>query len=435
MPFTVAIVGKPNVGKSSLFNRLIGERKAITDDKPGVTRDRIYGSSNWLTKTFRIIDTGGIEIGDAPFLEQIRQQALLAVNESDLVVFVVDGRSGLSDADEQIRRILYSHDKKVIVAVNKIDSLELLANTYEYYALGLGDPIAISAHHGIGIGNLLDEIVNRMADFKEVTVEDSIKLAVIGYPNVGKSSLVNAILGEDRVIVSDIPGTTRDAVDTTFVRNEKKYTIIDTAGIKKRGQIYESTDRYSLLRALKAVDSADIVLLVLDGSRELINQDKHVASLIQEYAKAAVIVVNKWDLVEKDTNTMAKFKKDVYEEFKFLDFCEVAFVSSLTKARLETIFTSIDEAYENYNRKIKTSVLNSFLLEVTTITPPKMFNKGLVKFSYISQTRVMPPTFIIFINNLKYLHFSYQRFIENQLRNAFNFKGTPLQITYKVKEN
>lgn len=434
MPFTVAIVGKPNVGKSSLFNRLIGERKSITDDLPGVTRDRIYGTATWLTKSFALIDTGGIEIGDAPFLEQIQQQALLAVEEADLVLFVLDGRSSISDADELIRRTLYKSKKPIIPVVNKIDSVELMANIYEYYALGFGEPIATSTHHGIGIGNLLDKVIEHMKDFKEPVFDDSIRLAVIGYPNVGKSSLVNAILGENRVIVSNIPGTTRDAVDTTFTRNNQKYTIIDTAGIKKSGQIYESTDKYALLRALKAVDSADVVLLVLDGSRELINQDKHVAGLIQEYLKAAVIVVNKWDLVEKDSKTMDKMRKEINEEFQFLTYSEVCFVSSLNSERLETIFTSVNTAYENYNRKLKTSVLNSFLMEVTTITPPKLFNKGLVKFSYISQTRVKPPTFVVFVNNMKYLHFSYQRFIENQMRMAFDFTGTPLNIIYKRKD-
>ncbi|HHT39216.1 MAG: ribosome biogenesis GTPase Der [Acholeplasmatales bacterium] len=433
MPFTVAIVGKPNVGKSSLFNRLIGERKAITDDKPGVTRDRIYGIASWLTKKFAIIDTGGIEIGDAPFLEQIHQQALLAIEESDLVLFVLDGRIGIDEADELIRKTLYQTNKPVLLVVNKIDSMEMMAESYQFYSLGLGDPIPISTHHGIGIGNLLDKIVFEMKDFKEPAREDSVKLAVIGYPNVGKSTLVNTILGEERVITSNIPGTTRDAVDTTFIRNNKKYTIIDTAGIKRRGRIYESTDKYALLRALKAIDSADVVLLVLDGSRAIINQDKHVAGLILEYLKACVIVVNKWDLVLKDTKTMKEKEEEVLEEFKFLSFSDVCFVSSLKNERIETIFKSIDVAFENYQRKLKTSVLNEFLLEATTITPPKLFNKGTARFSYITQTTIKPPTFVIWVNNLNYLHFSYQRYLENEIRKAFLFKGTPLNIIYKKK--
>ncbi len=349
------------------------------------------------------------------------------------MLFVLDGRIGIDEADELIRKTLYQTNKPVLLVVNKIDSMEMMAESYQFYSLGLGDPIPISTHHGIGIGNLLDKIVFEMKDFKEPAREDSVKLAVIGYPNVGKSTLVNTILGEERVITSNIPGTTRDAVDTTFIRNNKKYTIIDTAGIKRRGRIYESTDKYALLRALKAIDSADVVLLVLDGSRAIINQDKHVAGLILEYLKACVIVVNKWDLVLKDTKTMKEKEEEVLEEFKFLSFSDVCFVSSLKNERIETIFKSIDVAFENYQRKLKTSVLNEFLLEATTITPPKLFNKGTARFSYITQTTIKPPTFVIWVNNLNYLHFSYQRYLENEIRKAFLFKGTPLNIIYKKK--
>lgn len=433
MPFTVAIVGKPNVGKSSLFNRLIGERKSITDDLPGVTRDRIYGIATWLTKSFALIDTGGIEIGDAPFLEQIKQQALFAVNEANLTIFVVDSRTGLTDDDHIIAKLLYQSNKPVILAVNKVDNQDLLNNIYEFYALGFGDPVGISAHHGIGIGDLLDRVVGFMKDEKEIIEDDSIRLAVIGYPNVGKSSLTNTILGEERVIVSNIAGTTRDAIDTTFTKDGQKYTIIDTAGIKKSGQIYESTDRYALIRALQAVERSEVVLLVIDGSRPLINQDKHVAGLIQEYEKAAVIVVNKWDLIDKQTNTMAEYEAMIREEFQFLPWAEVCFVSSLENKRIHTIFEAVLNAYQNYKRTLGTPVLNEFLLEATHMNPPKLFNKGQAKFSYMTQSSNKPPTFMVFVNNPEFVHFSYERYLENRLREMFDFKGTPVRLIIRKK--
>lgn len=433
MPYTVAIVGRPNVGKSSLFNRIIGDRKAITDDKPGVTRDRIYGSAAWLTRHFGLIDTGGIDIGDAPFLEQIKTQAMLAVNEADLIVFVVDSRVGLTEVDTYIARLLYPAEKPVIVAVNKVDNDQLRGTVYEFYSLGFGEPIAVSANHGIGIGDLLDEIIKQMPTEGNLEDDDSIKLAVIGYPNVGKSSLTNRILGQERVIVSDIPGTTRDAIDTKFVRDGKDYTIVDTAGIKKSGQIYESTDKYALLRALKAADRADVLLLVLDGSRELINQDKHVGGIIQEYQKAAVIVVNKWDLVDKETQTMKKIEGDLRDEFNFIPYVEICFVSSLENKRIHTIFEAIDRAYESYNRTLSTSILNEFLMDVTAMNPPKLFNKGMAKFSYMTQIQTKPPTFLVFVNNPNYVHFSYERYLENKLRELFQFTGSPIKLLIRKK--
>ncbi|NMA05064.1 MAG: ribosome biogenesis GTPase Der [Acholeplasmataceae bacterium] len=432
--FQVAIVGRPNVGKSSLFNRIIGERKAITDDIPGVTRDRIYGRATWLTKSFGVIDTGGIETGDAPFLEQIKAQALLAVNEADLIIFLVDAKSGITETDEVIKRLLFSFKKDVILAVNKVDNHQMLSNVYEFYSLGFGDPIGISATHGIGIGDLLDKVISYIDDSKMAIEDDSIKLAVVGYPNVGKSSLTNAILGEPRVIVSNIPGTTRDAVDTRFKYNNKDYTIIDTAGIKKSGQIYESTDRYALLRALRAIERADVVLFVIDASRDLINQDKHVAGLALEYGKAVLIVINKWDLVEKDTNTMSEYEKKVREEFQFLTFAPILFVSSIEGKRLHTIFEAVDIAYRNFEKKLATNVLNEFLLNIVAFNPPKLFNKGQAKFSYMTQVSVKPPTFVLFVNNPKYVHFSYERYIENRLRETFDFEGTPIKLILRKKE-
>ncbi len=434
MSFTVAIVGRPNVGKSSVFNRLIGQRKSITDDQPGVTKDRIYGRSTWLTKSFGIIDTGGIDISDAPFLEQIKQQALFAVNEADLVLFIVDAQTGITDADTHIAKILYTYKKDVIVAVNKADNVNLAANIYEFYSLGFADPVAISAHHGIGFGDLLDKIVNYIPEVTNKKETASTKIAVIGYPNVGKSSLVNAILGESRVITSSIPGTTIDAVDTFFTRNEKDYVIVDTAGIKKRGQIYESTERYALLRALQATERSDVVLFLLDASREIINQDKHVAGLVSEYAKACVIVVNKWDLVQKQTKTMALYEKMVKEEFKFLPFAEVCFVSSTENKRINTIFQALEKAVTNYNKKIQTAVLNELLTDITAMVPPKPFGRLAAKFNYMTQVSIKPPTFLIFVNDPKYVHFSYTRYLENRIREAFDFTGTPIKIIYRKKE-
>lgn len=434
MAFTVAIVGRPNVGKSSVFNRIIGDRKAITAEQPGVTRDRIYARGTWLTKSFGLIDTGGIDFGDAPFLDQIKEQALIAINEADLILFVVDSRTGLTDMDEYIAKRLYGVNKPVILVVNKVDNIQIKQSIYEFYSLGLGDPIGVSALHGIGVGDLLDKVVSYMPNEETSIDDESIKVAVIGYPNAGKSSLVNAILGEDRVIISDIPGTTRDAIDTKFKRNKQLYTIIDTAGIKRRGQIYESTDYYSLLRALQAVERADVVLFMVDGSRDLINQDKHVAGLITEYKKSCLIVVNKWDLVEKDSNTMHKYEQMIREEFKFLPFAEVCFVSSKYKSRLETLFPAINTAYENYNKELKTSVLNEFLNDMTQMVPPRMVKNRIATFKYMTQVATRPPAFVIFVNEPELVHFSYRRYLENRMRELFDFTGTPINLIFRKSE-
>lgn len=434
MSFKVAIVGRPNVGKSSLFNRIIGYRKSITAEQPGVTRDRIYARATWLTRSFGLIDTGGIDLKDAPFLEQIRHQATIAMSEADLILLVVDSRSGLTDLDENVAKMLYREKKTVIVVVNKVDNQSLKDSIYDFYGLGFGDPIGVSALHGIGIGDLLDEIIKYMPE-DEVTIEDdSIKVAVIGYPNVGKSSLVNAILGEERTIISNIAGTTRDAVDTVIEKEGQKYTIIDTAGIKKRGQIYESTDYYSLLRAVDAVERSDVVLFLIDAERDLINQDKHVAGLITEYNKACVIVVNKWDVVLKETNTMKNYEDKVRGEFKFLPFAEICFVSSKEKTRLNTLFPAINKAYESYNRELKTSVLNEFLADMTSMVPPKNVKTGTAKFFYMTQVSTKPPTFVIFVNDPKLVHFSYKRYLENRMRELFEFTGTPIKFTFRKRE-
>lgn len=434
MPFKVAIVGRPNVGKSSLFNRIIGSRYAITHDEAGVTRDRIYQKAEWLTKQFRVIDTGGIEIGDAPFLSQIKMQAEIAIDEADVIVFVVDGKTGLQDSDYYIARILYETNKPVLLAVNKIDDFNQIPNIYEFYALGFDDPIAVSSHHSIGIGDLLDKIISYMEEPRDIYEEDNITFSIIGRPNVGKSSLLNAILGEDRVIVSDISGTTRDAIDTVFKNNRRTYVAIDTAGIKKRGKIYEQTDKYSVLRALSALERSEVALLVLDAKEGIIEQDKHVAGYIDEYNKACVIVVNKWDDIEKDERTMKNMEKKIREEFKFLDYAPICFVSAKENRRIHTIFPNIIEAFGNYHKKLKTSVLNDILQDAVILNPPNIFNRGKASFNYITQVAVKPPTFAVFVNNPDYVHFSYLRYLNNQLRNNIDFNGTPIKILLRRKD-
>ena len=433
MPYKVAIVGRPNVGKSSLFNRLIGSRLSITDDQPGVTRDRIYARAEWLTKNFRLIDTGGIDLGDAPFLNQIKAQAQVAMDEADTIIFVVDGKNGLTDADYYIAKLLYKTEKPVLLAVNKIDDLNQLANTYEFYALGFGDPIAVSTIHGIGIGDLLDKVIELMTDDDVVYDDSVIRFSIVGRPNVGKSSLTNAILGEERVIVSEISGTTTDAIDTPFRKDRKDYVVIDTAGIKKRGKVYESTDKYSVLRALSAIERSDIALLVIDGEAGVIEQDKHVAGYITDYGKACVIVVNKWDAVEKDDKTMKKMEEKIKDEFKFLDYAPIVFVSAKNNQRIHTIFPAINLCYENYQKQIQTSVINDLIQDAVAMNPSPIHNHGKAQFNYATQVAIKPPTFLIYVNNPDYVHFSYERYLLNQFRQAIDFTGTPVKIVLRKK--
>lgn len=433
MPFTVAIVGRPNVGKSSLFNRLIGDRLSITDDEAGVTRDRIYSKANWLTKEFSLIDTGGIDLGDAPFLNQIKAQATMAMDEAHVIIFVVDGKQGLVDADHYIAKQLYKTDKPVILAVNKIDDVQQVAQAYEFYALGFGDPVAISSHHGIGIGDLLDRVIAHMHDEEMPMDPDAISFCVVGRPNVGKSSLTNAILGEERVIVSEISGTTRDAIDTPFKKDRKHYVIIDTAGIKKRGKVYENTDKYSVMRALLALERSDVALLVIDGEEGIIEQDKHVAGHIVDHNKAVVIVVNKWDAVLKDERTMKKMEEKIRDEFKFLDYAPIVFVSAKHQSRIHTIFPAIDNAYINYQKEVSTSILNDILQDAVAMNPTSMFNHGKATFNYITQIGIKPPTFAVFVNNPDFVHFSYLRYLNNQYRAAIDFTGTPIRLLLRKK--
>ena len=431
----VAFIGKPNVGKSTIFNRIIGERKSIIEDTPGVTRDRLYSKASWLGKEFRVIDTGGIELKDAPFQELIRMQAMIAIEEADIIVYIGDGKSGCDRDDMYIASLLKKSQKKIILAVNKIDDGGKKNNIYDFYTLGLGDPIAVSGIHGIGIGDLLDEIIASLPskDYKEH--EGSVRFSFIGRPNVGKSSLTNAILGEDRVIVSNIEGTTRDAIDTTFTRDGVNYVAIDTAGLKKKGKIYESIDKYAAIRALGAIDRSDVCCIVIDGKEGIKEQDKHVVGYAHEAGKAIVIVVNKWDAVSKDTHTMAQYEKDIRNNFKFLSYAPIVFVSALKNERIATLFEAIKTCYESATKRISTSVLNDVLLEAVTRTPPVEFNGGILKVVYANQVATAPPQFVLFVNDPKYLHFSYQRFIENKLRDAFGFEGTPIIIKCKSKRD
>ena len=431
---SVAIVGRANVGKSTIFNRIIGEKLSITDDKPGITRDRIYSKAAWLNHEFALIDTGGIELGNAPFLTEIKSQAQIAIDEADVIVFVTDCRNGITDEDMAVAKMLYQADKPVILAVNKVDDQKFLDMLYEFYALGLGDPIAISGMHGIGVGDLLDKIVKNLPQKKDTIKEGVIKFSFIGRPNVGKSSLVNCILGEERVIVSDLAGTTRDSIDTSFKKDGREYCVIDTAGIRKRGKIYENAEKYSVLRALSAMERSDILLLVINAMEGIIEQDKHIAGYIQEYNKACVIVVNKWDAVQKDEKTMKKWIDDIHHHFQFLDYAPICFVSAKENKRVHTLFPEILKCYEAYNRRAQTNILNDLITDSVAMNPPAIFNGGKAKFYYITQVAVMPPTFVLFVNNPEYVHFSYHRYLENCLRKTFDFDGTPIKILLRKRE-
>lgn len=430
----VAIVGRANVGKSTIFNRIVGERVSIVENTPGVTRDRIYANASWLTRSFRLIDTGGIELDNASFTDQIKAQAEIAIEEADVILFVVNGREGIVNEDIFVARMLQKSKKPVVLAVNKIDDHAFQNDIFEFYSLGIGDPIAVSGSHGIGIGDILDQIIHLLPEEQEVEEHDDIRFSIIGRPNVGKSSLTNAILGEERVIVSDIEGTTRDAIDTVFEKDGQKYTVVDTAGMRKRGKIYENVEKYSILRALSAVEKSDVVLVVIDGSRGVIEQDKHVAGHAHEAGKGVILVVNKWDLIDKDGKTMQKMTKELRELFKYLDYAPIVFVSAKEKKRIHTLLPLINEVYENTRKRVSTSLLNDVLIDAQTMNPTTTFNGGRLKIYYANQVSVCPPTFVLFTNDPQYLHFSYKRYLENRLRESFGFEGTPIHIICRKRD-
>ena len=429
---TVALVGRPNVGKSTIFNRLIGKKVSIIEDTPGVTRDRIYGTASYNDYRFHLIDTGGIDLGNEDFNKEIIMQAEIAIEEADLIVFIVDGREDLNRNDFVIRDMLKKSNKKIIIAVNKMDNEKQKANIYNYYELGFDTIIAISGEHNLGIGSLLDEITK---DFKPITkeeeVDNRIKFCVIGRPNVGKSSLVNAVLGEEKVIVSNIAGTTRDAIDTVFTYDKEEYVIIDTAGIRKSGKIYENIEKYSVLRAMKAIERSNVCVVVINAEEGIIEHDKHIASYALEAGKPIVLVVNKWDTV--NDQTIAEYTKLMRNEFQFLSYAPIVYLSAKTKKRIHTLMPEIKKVYENSKKEIKTSILNDVIREAVILNQPPSYKGKRLKIYFVHQAGTMPPKFVFNVNSNKLIHFSYERYLENKLRESFDFEGTPIQIEFKNK--
>ena len=429
----VAIVGRPNVGKSTIFNRLVGERMSIVEDIPGVTRDRLYGSAEWAGNSFRVIDTGGIQLANQPFQTEIRAQVDIAMEEADVILMVCDGQMGVMEDDRFIAGLLQKNKNPVVLAVNRIDDQSRMVNIYEFYELGLGDPMACSGIHGVGVGDVLDRCFELMPKRMDIPETKGVKMAVIGEPNVGKSSLVNAILNEERAIVSNIQGTTRDAIDTPFTHEGKPYIIVDTAGIRKRGKIYESIEKYSVLRAMRAIERCDVVLFVMDGEAGIREQDKHVAGYAVEMNKPIIIVVNKWDIVEKDDRTMNEFTQKVRDHFLYLSYAPIVFVSAKTHQRVNRILPIVDMILENAKRRIPTNVLNEVVGDAQITTPSPTHNGKRFRIYYATQVGIQPPTFMLSCNDPKLLHFSYERFLENTLRNAFPLEGTPIRIIARKK--
>ena len=429
---TVCLVGKPNVGKSSIFNRLIKENKSIIMDTPGVTRDRIYGRVNHNDKSFYLIDTGGISLGEDDFAKDILVQATLAIDEADLVLFVVDGNDDPDASDKKVAEILHKSSKKVIVVVNKIDNDKKKENLYNYYELGFSDLVAVSASHNIGFDGLLNTITSDLPE--EVKEEDtSLKFCIIGRPNVGKSSLINAILNEERAIVSDVAGTTRDAIDTKFKYNHEDITVIDTAGMRKKGKIYESIEKYSLIRSLKAIDRSDVCVLVIDASTGIIEHDKHIASYALDAGKGIVICVNKWDTINNPDSDIRKWKEDIKNEFQFIPYAHTVFLSAKTKKRLSGLMPEVINAYNNNRKEVKTSLLNNIIMEAVSMHEPPSYKGKRLKIYFVSQTGCCPPKFTFSVNNKGLVHFSYERYLENQIRNNIDFDGTPIMLQFKNK--
>ncbi|MUV39768.1 GTPase Der [Lentibacillus sp. JNUCC-1] len=431
----VAIVGRPNVGKSTIFNRLVGERISIVEDTPGVTRDRIYSEAEWLNTTFNLIDTGGIDVGDEPLIAQIRYQAEIAIDEADVIIFMVNGREGITASDDEVAKLLYRSNKPVVLAVNKIDNVEMRNSIYDFYALGFGEPFPISGAHGLGLGDLLDDVVAKFPkDQTEDVDEDTIYFSLIGRPNVGKSSLVNALLNEERVIVSDIEGTTRDAVDTRLRRDHQDYMIIDTAGMRKKGKVYEATEKYSVLRALKAIDRSDVVLVLIDAETGIREQDKRIAGYAHDAGRGIIIVVNKWDTVEKTDKAMKEFEDNVRQQFQFLDYAPLVFLSAKTKKRIHTLIPAIKLVSEHHAKRIPTNVLNDVIMDALAINPTPTYKGKRLKILYATQVAVKPPAFVVFVNDTELMHFSYERFLENKIREAFGFSGTPIKIFARKRD-
>ncbi|ECQ6352056.1 TPA: ribosome biogenesis GTPase Der [Listeria innocua] len=431
----VAIVGRPNVGKSTIFNRIVGERVSIVEDVPGVTRDRIYNSAEWLGKEFNIIDTGGIDLSDEPFLEQIRAQAEIAIDEADVIIFITNGREGVTDADEQVAKILYRSNKPIVLAINKVDNPEMRDQIYDFYSLGFGEPYPISGSHGLGLGDMLDAVrAHFPKEEEEEYPDETVKFSLIGRPNVGKSSILNALLGEDRVIVSDIAGTTRDAIDTTYTFDGQDYVMIDTAGMRKRGKVYESTEKYSVLRAMRAIERSDVVLVVINAEEGIREQDKRIAGYAHDAGRAIIIVVNKWDAIKKDEKTINVWTEDIREQFQFLSYAPIVFVSAKTKQRLNNLFPLINQVSDNHSLRVQSSMLNDVISDAVAMNPSPMDKGKRLKIFYTTQVAVKPPTFVVFVNDPELMHFSYERFLENRIREAFPFDGTPIRVIARKRK-
>ncbi len=433
MKKTVCIIGKPNVGKSTVFNRLIGEKKSITMETPGVTRDRIYGTVNYMDRSFYLVDTGGIEINDTEINDLIKIQAQIGIEESDLIIFIVDGKSDLTIEDYKIRDLLKKSGKDVIVAVNKLDNVKNYESIYNYYELGFETVLGISGEHNLGFGELLEEIIKYLPVYEKEDNENILKFCLIGRPNVGKSSLINALLNEERVIVSNIPGTTRDAIDTTFNYEKNEYIAIDTAGIRKKGRIFESIERYSLLRSMKAIDRSDVCVLVINADEGIIEHDKHISGLAIEAGKAIVIVVNKWDLVlEKN---IKEWETKIRNNFQFIPYAQIVFLSATDRKRIHLLMPEIIRAYENTKKEIKTSQLNDVITDATLMHSPPSYKGRKLKIYFVSQTGIKPPKFTFNVNDKGLVHFSYERYLENVIRENFDLIGTPITIQFKNKNN
>ena len=429
---TVALVGRPNVGKSTIFNKLIGKKVSIIEDTPGVTRDRVYGDVTYKNYKFHLIDTGGIDITDGDFNKEIIIQASIAIDEADIIVFIIDGNTELNANDFKIRDMLKRSNKKVILAINKIDNEKRKNDIYSYYELGFDNIIPVSGEHSLGLGNLLDEITKDFVEKEDASImDDKIKFCVIGRPNVGKSSLVNAIVNEEKTIVSNIAGTTRDAIDTPFTYEKEEYVIIDTAGIRKSGKIYENIEKYSVIRAMKAIERSNVCVVVINAEEGIIEHDKHIASYALEAGKPIVLVINKWDTI-KD-KTIDEYTKKVRNEFQFLSYVPIVFLSAKTKKRIHTLMPEIKKVYENSKREIKTSLLNDVIRDAVILNQPPSYKGKRLKIYFVAQKGITPPKFVFNVNSKGLVHFSYERYLENKIRESFDLEGTPIKIEFKNK--
>jgi len=433
----VAIIGRPNVGKSTLFNRIVGGRVAIVEGLPGITRDRLYQNAEWNGRRFTLVDTGGLDYRDeGDFAAHVRSQAELAIRDADLVLFVVDARAGLTGTDEEVAQVLRKSKKPVILVANKVENFDNKSILYDFYRLGLGEPLPISAMEGRNTGDLLDMVLDELPPPEEPEEEeDLVKITVVGRPNVGKSSLVNAILGEERVIVSDIPGTTRDAIDTRVERGDKAYMLIDTAGMRRRSRIDQSTEKYSVIRSLRAIDRGDVALMMIDAVERLTEQDKKIAGYVHEKGKGSVLIVNKWDLVEKDDKTSIRYVQDLREGLGFMQYAPVLFASALTRQRVHRVLELVDYVSEQQNMRVSTSGLNDLLRDAVLRNPAPTDKGHRLKIFYITQAGVKPPTFILFVNEPELMHFSYLRYLENRLRDAYGFEGTPIRLIMRKRDS